>query len=195
MKRKPSKTKKGKATVSNSIWKLLTPENHTKIPVELQNWLIDTGSLTAKLRRACHHFSVHLMDQTQRASTEREAKLLELEKGDQLIDREVQLYCDKTPVVYARSLIPVKAISDRFEDLDSMGEKPLGEKIFSDPQLKRSPIEWCQLTASHALFQHALENVSVTPASVFGRRSLFYGAKKPILISEFFLPEISTLMN
>ncbi len=181
--------------MSHSEWKPLTDENRKKIPKELRSWLIDTGSLTQKLRSACNAFSVHLIKQTQRTAKPHEATLLELSKGDQLIDREVQLYCNTTPVVYARSLIPLKAISDRFSDLDSMGERPLGEKIFSDPQLSRSPIEWSQLTADHPLFQHAIDNVSSTPENIFGRRSLFYGAAKPILISEFFLPEITNLLN
>ncbi len=182
--------------MSHSIWKPLTPKNQNSIPTKLHSWLIDTGSLTAKLRNACNDFSVHLISQIQRTAKPHEVLLLELSDDDQLIDREVQLYCNTTPVVYARSLIPLKAISDRFEGLDSMGEKPLGEKIFSDPQLNRSPIEWSQLTAEHPLFQHAMENVEVVPDDpIFGRRSLFYGAAKPILISEFFLPEIENLLN
>jgi chorismate--pyruvate lyase len=76
-----------------------------------------------------------------------------------------------------------------------MGENPLGEKIFSDPQLDRSPIEWTQLEPNHPLYPHAVENVSKTSDPIYGRRSLFYGAAKPIMISEFFLPDIKSLRN
>ena len=179
----------------NSIWTPLTSENQDQIPEELRSWLIDTGSLTEKLRGACRTFSVHLISQTERQAKSHEVLLLELTDSDSLIDREVQLYCNTEPVVYARSLIPVKAVSDRFEGLDTMGEKPLGEKIFSDPQLSRSPIEWSQMTENHPLFSHAVDNVCPLPAVIFGRRSLFYGAAKPISISEFFLPKIVQLMN
>ncbi len=180
-----------------SNWKPLTPDNHQRIPIELHSWLIDTGSLTAKLRKLCKGFSVHLISQTNRSSLSHESTLLELGKGDEVIDRQVQLYCDEIPVVYARSLIPVKAVSDRFNDLDSMGENPLGEKIFSDPQLSRSPIEWTQLELGHPLFQSAIENIpsATIPVSIYGRRSLFYGAAKPIMISEFFLPKIKDLIS
>ena len=181
--------------MSTSSWKPLTSDNHHKIPTKLHSWLIDTGSLTAKLRMLCNSFSVHLIIQTNRSSLPHEAHLLELDTGDEVIDRQVQLYCNQTPVVYARSLIPIKAVSDRFDDLDSMGENPLGEKIFSDPQLNRSPIEWTQLTSDHSLFQAAIESIPTTaiPNNIYGRRSLFYGAAKPIMISEFFLPKIKDL--
>ncbi len=177
----------------NTSWQPLTPDSRNHIPAKLHHWLIDTGSLTAKLRHLCHHFSVHLIQQTQRIAQPHEARLLELDPGASLIDREVQLYCNTNPVVYARSLIPLKAISDRFQDLDAMGEQPLGEKIFSDPQLQRSPIEWCLLTYQHPLFQHAIEKVTPPPLHLYGRRSLFYGAARPIMISEFFLPAILSL--
>lgn len=174
-------------------WQAITRASQQQIPQPLHDWLIDTGSLTAKLRRTCKHFAVHLIEQTQRSAHPQEAELLELDVQDRLLDREVQLYCNDRPVVYARSLIPIKAISDRFKDLDALGEKPLGEKIFSDPQLSRSPIEWSILTPGHRHFQHACENVSPHPDCIYGRRSLFYGAVKPIMISEFFLPEILDL--
>lgn len=181
--------------MGTSNWNPLTPANQDNIPAELHSWLIDTGSLTAKFRKLCHSFSVRLIKQTNRCALPHEANLLELAVGDEIIDRQVQLYCDGTPVVYARSLIPAKAVSDRFKDLAAMGENPLGEKIFSDPQLRRSPIEWTQLTADHSLFQTAIKNIptKVIPQAIYGRRSLFYGAAKPILISEFFLPEIKGL--
>ncbi len=183
--------------MSISNWKSLTPDNQQHIPIELHSWLIDTGSLTAKLRKLCTSFSVHLISQINRSSLPHESAMLELEKMNEVIDRQVQLYCDETPVVYARSLIPVVAVSDRFDGLDSMGEQPLGEKIFSDPQLSRSPIEWTQLKPDHPLFESALENIPATdiPDSIYGRRSLFYGAAKPIMISEFFLPKIKDLIN
>lgn len=181
--------------MKTSQWHSLTSGNQQKIPVDLHPWLIDTGSLTAKLRKLCDHFSVHLISQVNRMSLPHEAGLLELKLSEAVIDREVQLYCGDFPVIYARSLIPLKAVSDRFQGLDSMGENPLGEKIFSDPQLNRSPIEWTSLDASHPLYAHAIENASEKPDYIYGRRSLFYGAAKPIMISEFFLPDIKNLGN
>jgi len=181
--------------VNTNNWQPLTPHTQNLIPQELHSWLIDTGSLTAKLRNLCNSFSVHLLQQRERKAFPHESTLLELADNKQLIDREVQLYCDEIPVVYARSLIPVRAISDRFKDLDNMGERPLGEKIFSDPQLNRSPIEWCAMNSENPNFGNACRNVTRTPARLYGRRSLFYGAAKPIMISEFFLPGIMDICS
>jgi len=167
--------------------------NKKEIPSEWYHWLVDIGSLTAKLREHCQDFAVHLLAQQQRKAEFMEQQLLGLSQGDQIIEREVQLYCHGQPVIYANSLIPVTVLVDRFKDLDSLGEQPLGEKIFSDPQLERSPIEWTLLTTDSHLYADATQGLEVKPKQIYGRRSLFSGAEKPILISEFYLPAIVDL--
>lgn len=174
----------------NLNWQQLDEQGCLEIPTELRSWLIDTGSLTVKLRQYCDNFSVHLIAQVKREATASEVALLDLDDNINIIDREVQLYCDGQAVIYARSLIPVVAIIDRFDDLDNLGEKPLGEKIFSDPQLERSPIEWTRLSPDFSQYQHMIQGLVETSAYIYGRRSLFYGALRPILISEFYLPSI-----
>lgn len=172
---------------------MLDASSMKQIPLELQSWLIDTGSLTAKLKSYSDNFSVCLLAQKQRQSTVDEEALLGLVDDCSIIEREVQLYCQGQPVIYANSLIPLVSIVDRFDNLNNLGEQPLGEKIFSDPQLERSPLEWTVLTEKHSLFHSAVQNLKVIPTQIYGRRSLFYGTVKPIVISEFFLPAIRVL--
>lgn len=175
-------------------WQLLTAANQLMIPEAIRPWLIETGSLTTKIKYLCADvFSVQLIDQTVRVSTHGEQQLLQLSSGDEVIVRQVYLFCGKTAVVYARSLIPVLALQDRFAALDKLGEKPLGEKIFSDPQLERSQIEWVLINSINPIYPAVVRTLNDKPESVTGRRSLFYGAAKPILISEYFLPPITML--
>lgn len=175
-------------------WHLLSSENQQLIPIAIRPWLIETGSLTKKIKYLCaDKFSVQLISQTVRVSTHSEQQLLQLSTNNELIDRQVYLFCGKTAIVYAKSLIPILALQDRFIDLDKLGEKPLGEKIFSDPQLERSQIEWVFINSAHPIYQHVTQILSDKPTRISGRRSLFYGAEKPILISEYFLPHITTI--
>jgi chorismate--pyruvate lyase len=177
-------------------WHPLSATNQHLITEAIRPWLIETGSLTTKLKELCvDAFSVQLIDQTVRVSTANEQKLLQLASGDEVIVRQVYLLCGETVVVYARSLIPILALQKRFASLDKLGEKPLGEKIFSDPQLERSQIEWMLINAASPLYPTIVQRLleKHKPEHVFGRRSLFYGAVKPILISEYFLPAIAKL--
>jgi len=175
-------------------WHVLSTANQHLIPALIQPWLIETGSLTRKIKSLCSDvFSVQLISQTVKVATTDEQKMLQLSSGDEVIVRQVYLFCGQTAVVYARSLIPVLALQDRFAELDNLGEKPLGEKIFSDPQLERSQIEWVLMNAANPIYTDVTRILNEPPVLVSGRRSLFYGAVKPILISEYFLPSITRL--
>lgn len=179
--------------MNNLVWRKLTAEEHQRIPTDIRPWLIHTGSLTTRLRETCDNFSVKLIAQYQRKALPHEVTILAINDDPQIIEREVLLFCDDTPVIYARSFIPLKALKDRFADLDTLGTKPLGEKIFADPELERSNIEWTTLTKDHSNYQHATSELKLIPNEIYGRRSLFFGAPSPILISEFFLPPLATL--
>jgi chorismate--pyruvate lyase len=177
-------------------WHLLSRANQHLIAEEIRPWLIETGSLTTKLKSVCvNAFSVQLIDQTVRVSSHNEQKLLQLALGDEVIVRQVYLLCGETVVVFARSLIPILTLKARFSSLDKLGEQPLGEKIFSDPQLERSQIEWIVINAVNPVYSTAVKTLADKdkPTLLSGRRSLFYGAAKPILISEYFLPAIASL--
>lgn len=175
-------------------WHVLNSANRYLIPEVIRPWLIETGSLTKKIKSLCiDEFSVQLISQTVRVITTDERQLLQLSLGNKVIVRQVYLLCGNTVVVYARSLIPVLALHDRFASLDKLGEQPLGEKIFSDPQLERGQIEWVLINAANPIYHTVTRHLVDKPTHISGRRSLFYGAKKPILISEYFLPAITML--
>ena len=182
---------------TDNSWHLLSAENEGVIPLAIRPWLIETGSLTARIKSLCRggtgEFSVELLGQKVRPAKVHEQALLQLSSNDSVIVRQVYLYCDMQPVVYARSLIPTLVLKNRFSDLENLGEQPLGEKIFSDPQLERSPIEWITISQESKVYRDATKALSNKPENLYGRRSLFYGAAKPILISEYFLPDITGL--
>jgi len=81
----------------------------------------------------------------------------------------VFLYGDNEPVVFARSIIPKNPITDSIMEI---GNKPLGEILFTDPNILREPIE--------VTFQN----------DIWGRRSVFVMNNSRILVSEFFLEKI-----
>jgi len=102
--------------------------------------------------------------------------------------REVILYCDDTPQVFARSLLPLTSLTGSEQQLAHLGNQPLGQVIFNSPDLERKDIEVACLgpqTPVAALARTLdLEDVG----RLWGRRSLFYLQHKPIMVAEVFLP-------
>jgi len=170
-------------------WRPLTPLARRRLPSGLRPWLVDGGSLTRHLRNACGDgFAVHLLAQRWRAADDGEARWLGIAARSRLIEREVQLCCHGRPLVYARSLIPLAALYGGHRELGAMGERPLGEKLFADPQMRRGAVHWHWLARGEMRYRIALQGLAARPPRLYGRCSLFYGAPAPVLVSEYFLP-------
>jgi chorismate--pyruvate lyase len=103
--------------------------------------------------------------------------------------REVELICDGVPWVFARTLIPVRSLTGSTRRLTLLGDRPLGEVLFADPSMERGVTEMAQLLPGHQLFGSATQHLSAAQV-VWGRRTLFHLASKPLLVNEIFLPDI-----
>lgn len=104
-----------------------------------RDWLLDPASLTAKLKARTSNFRVQLLGQHQVPLLADERRWL----GEQqsCVVREVILWCDDQPWVFARSVFPLQALAQQQLRLQDLGAKPLGEHLFKQPDLTRSAVE------------------------------------------------------
>lgn len=162
-----------------------------KAPSSIEHWLFDTGSLTAKIISCCAgSFKVHVISETRASPTPDEIKALGLRYRSQAMIRQVILYCDEKPYVYARTVIPITTLTGPLRRLANLGNKPLGEVLFADRSISRGEVEISQLKASHENYKWTQNKDHQT---IWGRRSIFYQKNKKLLVSEFFMPEINQL--
>jgi len=137
------------------------------VPREVLFWIRDDQSLTQKLKKKYQDFRVEVHKQEESSIYNHEINLLGNEEN--FIVREVSLYGDNQPVVFARSVIPKNTKTD---SIMKIGNKPLGEILFTDPNILREQIE--------ITFHN----------DIWGRRSVFVMNNCRILVSEFFLEKI-----
>lgn len=159
-----------------------------RVPPILRDWLLDTSSLTQRLRARCAgEFRVTILDQGYRVPSAEERRSLALRGGSRALVRQVHLSCGDARWVFARTVVPVKSLTGRGRSLAHLGVRPLGELLFSDPHLHRGNREIARLAPGMPL--HALATGHSSGAdSLWGRRSRFLIGGKPLLVSEFFLP-------
>lgn len=139
-------------------------------------WLFDAGSLTQLLiqkSRQGFRVEVRAEEWLQLERPEDRACFGPLAHGHAFWSRKVTLIGDDTPWVLAHTLIPEFSLLSPLKQVLELNEKPLGEYLFSHPELVRSGMDITQF-ADHS----------------WGRRSLFYLFDKPIMVAEFFLPAI-----
>jgi chorismate--pyruvate lyase len=152
----------------------------------LQSWLLDDGSLTAKLLKLSHgDFRVEILRQVKSRASLSEAKALGVSIHQLCLVREVILRGHNQPWVFARSVLPLSSLTGSLRHLRKQGTQPLGAFLFTQPHLKRSPIALGLISHHHAYVPEYL----LGDAQVWGRRSIFSIDNKPLLVSEVFLPE------
>ena len=117
----------------------------------LQHWLLDPSSLTARLKRHSQAFRVQVLGQQIQACSADEANG-DILSGQQVLVREVLLFCDQIPQVFARSLLPLTSLTGEEQKLAHLGNQSLGQVLFNNPKLQRKCIEVADFTQSSSIF-------------------------------------------
>ena len=102
--------------------------------------------------------------------------------------REVLLYCDEVPQVFARSLLPLSSLTGEQQQLAHLGTQSLGQVLFNHPDLVRKKIEVAAFDQQSSVAKIA-EHLSLKVLQpMWGRRSVFVLDAKPLMVAEVFLP-------
>ena len=172
-------------------WRGWPQQRVSAIPAIVLDWLKDEGSLTRRLIQACPgEFRVRLLRQEWGTALYSEKRQLQTRRGEAAMVREVELCCDETPWVFARSLIPASSLRGSARRLAHLGEKPLGAVLFADRNVQRGETQVARILPRHPLFVSATSHLQQKPKELWGRRTLFYIAGNPLLVNEIFLPAI-----
>ena len=155
-------------------------------------WLLDPGSLTRRLQQVCGRFRVQVYRQAWARPTLDEARALGLRAGGRAWVREVHLFCDEQPCVFARTIIPAATVQGSLRRLTRLGNRSLGAVLFADKRLRRSAPEIAAITRRQRLFAAATAYSATQPNILWGRRSLFHLRDKPLLLSEIFLHDMTS---
>ncbi|MFZ3018942.1 MAG: chorismate lyase [Gallionella sp.] len=159
----------------------------------LAPWLRDRGSLTQRIRERCELFAVRPVRSGLARIAFDESALLSLASHRLAWSREVFLYADGKPVVFAHSACAPQHLRGAWGAVRGLGSRPLGELLFSHPQVARKPLHYKALHVHHPLYRSAAIVLGDAPERLWARRSLFTLHGAPLLVTEVFLPGILRL--
>jgi chorismate--pyruvate lyase len=160
---------------------------------ELAPWLRDRGSLTQRIQQRCLHFAVRGVRSGLARIALDESALLGIAPQQLAWSREVFLYADDQPVVFAHSALAREHLRGAWSAVRTLGNKPLGALLFAHPLVERKPLHYQALRITHPLYQRAVRVLRDPPHRLWARRSLFYLHDSPLLVTEVFLPGILLL--
>lgn len=181
------------STLSQVIWKPYSRLNYKAVPLSTLSWLLDATSLTQRLVARCPgQFQVQVLDEGWARPSLNESRALGMKPGTVARIRQVRLLCDGVPWVFARTIIPYSTLKGPVRRLHLLGSKPLGAVLFADTSMRRGELEIAAIGKGSALYQDAMRAQRSKPATIWGRRSVFYLSGKPLLVNEIFLPGLSS---
>jgi chorismate lyase len=155
-----------------------------------RKWLIDNGSLTARLKARYNNFAVRpVLLKNAKAFTD-ESALLGLKASQHALIREVLLMGNNQPVVFAHSVLPKTSLRGPWNGLGRLGNKPLGATLFANPKVKRMPLAFKKLPRQHPISMGVAEHMQRSPKALWARRSTFSLGCAKILVTEVFLPHL-----
>ena len=137
----------------------------------IESWLVEDGPITKRIS-AKEDFELNLIRDEIGEVDEEDKKYLGDTKGDIKV-REVILLGNKTPKVYAKSLIPVNTIEKGFSKLGNLGNMPLGDILFEKDIFNK-------IDVLYSFFSHK--------SNIFwGRKTKYLVNNLPFSVMEVFL--------
>ena len=156
-------------------------------------WLRNEGSLTRRIQQRCQLFTVRPLRSGLARVAYDEAALLGLPYDRNAFSREVFLYADGRPVVFAHSTCAHEHLRGTWKAMRGLGNRSLGTLLFTHPLMVREPLRYKALHFRHPLYHSASAVLGGAPDRLWARRSLFNLHGAPLLVTEVFLPEILRL--
>jgi chorismate--pyruvate lyase len=103
-------------------------------------WLIDRGSLTARIAERCAGVHVRVLFQGFRRPDRDEGFLFAHRGRARVLVREIFLCCGDTPVVFAHTVLDANDLHGVWRSVAQLGTRPLGAALFADPRVVRFPL-------------------------------------------------------
>ena len=174
---------------NDPLWFSQRLHSRLSIPKSSVSWINETGSITQRLRaKYGNKVRVQVLHSHWQKSFLSESRLLHTHPSLYHLTREVLLSVDNTPLVLARTIIPKSTLLSAQQQLSHLGNRPLGEVIFSYPKLTRTALEVSQVAQQH-WYPDIQEKVDIHQ-DLWGRRTIYSLHHHPLLVSEFFLASI-----
>ena len=150
-------------------------DSQLKTHLKKQNileWLNEEGSITAKISSESK-FKLEILSDDLGIAEDEEYLALDIASEEVRI-REVVLYGDLVPLVYARSIIPNLTSSKGYPGLGTIGSKPLGDLLFQSELFIKTRREFAQFETS-------------SKEVIWGRRTHYLVQGYPLSVMEVFL--------
>ncbi|WP_159565482.1 chorismate lyase [Budvicia diplopodorum] len=162
----------GSRAISVPNWKdryWFSPQGYP-LNKSIADWLLEEESMTRRCECYCREVTVQPQFEGYVSAESLAGEASELPVDQRYWVREILLFGDNIPWLWARTVVPEFTLSGPELSLKTLGTTPLGRYLYAQPALERDYIQISLLD------------------SLWGRRSRLRLSGKPLLLTEIFLP-------
>jgi len=138
---------------------------------EILSWLNEPGSITSRIKSFSDFKLKLLKDGPGEVDIIEDDLIVSNYKKNNI--REVILFSDEEPLIYAKSIIPLETIRLGLGILGNLKENPLGDILFSNPEIKKKYMLYAKFQSNKEIF--------------YGRKGIYTVKGYPFSVCEIFL--------
>ncbi len=157
-----------------------------QIDSKLKFWLLDVKSLSYRIRNIA---KLEIIPVKKNASNifQNEKKVFSGIKSEHLYLREVLIYADKLPIMYARTVLPSKYLRGFWHKIKKLNNKPLADIVFEKKMIIRSDFKF-KKPSNNDSFSRKIKIFNLKNTKILAtRQSTFkYKNEKALLTEVFF---------
>ena len=154
-----------------SSWNTYEAIEHELTNTEIKSWLLEQGPITKRIKSIAE-FRLELIQDELSDATDDEILFLKID-SEEIRIREVILYGNENPIVFARTIIPNTTIEKGLKELGKIGNKPLGDILFEKDIFSKEDIVFASFKDKESLF--------------WGRKIKYTVKDQPFSVMEVFL--------
>ena len=171
-------------------WCPLSKNLLKKMPSALKPWLTKPYALSAHLQSLDLSWRLQFLGSGKSALTSDEQQRMGC-GGLAGWRREICHQVDGKPLVYATVSMPSSTYLAHQKQLDQLGDAPIGKTLlFTNRAVKREKLMYLEVSRQDKDFAEAFLQLAPKGDVLWARSSVFSWQGEPLLITEFFLPEM-----
>ena len=156
-----------------------------QIEEKLKYWLLDMKSLSYRIRNIA---KLEIIPVDSRGSNIflNEKKVFDNKKSEHLYLREVLIYADKLPIMYARTVLPSKYLRGFWHKIKKLKNKPLADIVFDRKMIIRSDFKFKKPSINDN-FSRKIKMLNLKKTKILAtRQSTFKNKNEKAVLTEVF---------
>ena len=160
--------------------------------INMNQWVKNKSSLTDRIKKIAN-LKIRLVANNYKNKNLllSEKNFFPLHKAENIFLREVIIFANGVPIMYARTVLPRKYLRGYWNDIKKLNTNSLSRIVYENPSIKRSNFSYLAPSLNNKILKKINSLKIDSKNLVIGRQSYFEYKRKNILLTEYFFEAIN----